>query len=55
LVAVYLVGLARGEAVVVERFVKRQKSRKLIERLVEADFVGDGVLAKLVRVPHVRD
>ncbi|MBM3171688.1 MAG: GIY-YIG nuclease family protein [Bacteroidetes bacterium] len=43
------------ETMKIERFIKRQKSRKLIERMLEAGVTGTGVLAQLVRVPHVRD
>jgi putative endonuclease len=41
-------------AIRVERFIKRQKSRKLIEKLILGDDF-DGELAQLVRVPYVRD
>jgi putative endonuclease len=45
----------KSVAISVERFIKKQKSRKLIERLCQEDFVGEKILAQLVRVPHVRD
>jgi len=54
LMAVFESGSVRGEALKIERFIKRQKNRKLIERLI-AGGKFDGVLAQLVRVPHVRD
>jgi len=38
----------------VERFIKKQKSRSLILKLVEGKELS-GELAQLVRVPHVRD
>ena len=44
-----------AEAMKIERFIKRQKSRKLIERMLDDGFTGTGLLAQLVRVPHVRD
>ncbi|MEP2668102.1 MAG: GIY-YIG nuclease family protein [Cyclobacteriaceae bacterium] len=44
-----------SEAMRIEKFIKKQKSRKLIETLCKADFVPSGQLAQLVRVPHVRD
>lgn len=52
--AVYQCGDQESTAVQIERFIKKQKSRKLIERLITG---GDltGILAQLVRVPHVRD
>ena len=55
LVAVFEVSINRGDADKIEKFIKRQKSRILIEKLIQPDFVGKGVLAQLVRVPHVRD
>lgn len=54
LMAVYECGAGRGEALKIERFIKRQKNRKLIEKLI-AGGKFDGVLAQLVRFPHVRD
>jgi len=53
--AVFEVGESRGEADKLEKFIKRQKSRRLIESLINPDFVPEGKLAQLVRVPHVRD
>ncbi len=52
--AVFQVSEDRGETVKLESFIKRQKSRKLIERLIDVDFEPTGKLAQLVRVPHVR-
>ncbi len=42
-------------AIRIERFIKKQKSRNLIERMCCEDFVGKNILSQLVRVPHVRD
>jgi putative endonuclease len=42
-------------AIRVERFIKKQKSRTLIVKLCQIDFVPDGELAQLVRVPQLRD
>ena len=55
LVAVFEAGMNEAQAVVLERFIKRQKSRRLIEQLVDPEFIPTGILAQLVRVPHVRD
>jgi predicted GIY-YIG superfamily endonuclease len=55
LVAVFEVSPDKKEAIAIERFFKLQKSRKLIEKMLEEDFVGTGILAQLVRVPHMRD
>ena len=54
--AVFFVSEELSEALKIEKFIKKQKSRKLIERLVNsADVVFDGALSQLVRVPYVRD
>jgi len=53
--AVFAVSENKGDADKIERFIKRQKSRKLIEKMLEIDFKGEGVWAQMVRVPHVRD
>ena len=55
LVAIYEVSAIKGDADRIEKFIKRQKSRVLIERMVSPGFVGTGPLSPLVRVPHVRD
>ncbi len=52
--AVFEVSEEKSEAVKIEKFIKRQKSRRLIELLINKDFVPEGSLAQLVRVPHVR-
>jgi putative endonuclease len=52
--AVYISGTIEAEAMKIEKFIKKQKSRKLIEKLIiGAELFG--ILAQLVRVPHVRD
>jgi putative endonuclease len=48
-------GLSNKEAVKIERFIKKQKSRVLIEKICDKDFELSGILAQLVRVPHLRD
>ena len=42
-------------AISLERFIKRQKSRVFIERLIEPTTILNGRLVELVRVPHLRD
>ena len=42
-------------AIQLERFIKKQKSRNLIERMCKPDFIGTHQLSPLVRVPHLRD
>ncbi|MFN3343632.1 MAG: GIY-YIG nuclease family protein [Flavobacteriales bacterium] len=53
--AVFSVSEIEGIAMQMERFIKKQKSRKLIERLCDVSFIPSGRLAQLVRVPHERD
>ena len=53
--AIFEVSANKGDADKIEKFIKRQKSRNLIEKIIKPDFVGNGILALLVRVPHVRD
>jgi putative endonuclease len=55
LCALFRVGEKEAVAVQVERFINKQKSRKLIERLIDPAFIPEGQLAQLVRVPHMRD
>ena len=55
LVAVFEASDERGEAMKLEKFIKKQKTKKLIEKLINPSFVLTGILARLVRVPHVRD
>jgi len=55
LMVVFEVSEDRGEAVKLEKFIKKQKTKKLIDKLINPDFALSGVLASLVRVPHVRD
>jgi len=55
LMAVFEASSIRGEADKIEKFIKRQKSRNLLERMLDLKFRGTGVLVQLVRVPHVRD
>jgi putative endonuclease len=55
LLVVFEVSKTESDAIRIERFIKKQKSRKLIEQLCDPDFVPNGNLAQLVRVPHVRD
>ena len=53
--AVFLAGEDEGEAIKMERFIKKQKSRMVIEKLVHPNYKPEEKLAQLVRVPHVRD
>ena len=53
--AVFECNEKEAEAIKIERFIKKQKSRKLIEQLIDEKFTPSGYLAQLVRVPWVRD
>ncbi len=55
LVAVFQISEIESEAIRIERFIKKQKSRNFILKLITDDFIPDGMLAPLVRVPHLRD
>ena len=54
LVSLFSCGEDRSIAMKLEGFIKRQKTRRFIEKLISQDQF-DGPLAQLVRVPHVRD
>ncbi|MFY0673674.1 MAG: GIY-YIG nuclease family protein [Bacteroidia bacterium] len=53
--AVFKVSPIEAEAMKIEKFIKKQKSRKLIETLCNQKFIPAGKLAQLIRVPHMRD
>ena len=55
LVAVFAVSELRSDAINMERFIKSQKSRKFIEKLLDETFIPEGKIAQLIRVPHLRD
>ena len=50
--AVFAVSEIKGLADKIEKWIKRQKSIKLIETLIAPDFVQRDKLAHLVRVPN---
>ncbi len=52
--SVFYVSEERGDAMRIEKYIKKQKSRKLIEQIINDEKL-EGELAHLVRVPHVRD
>ena len=55
LMAVFEISVSRSDAIKIERFIKKQKSRNLVLQLINPEFKPSGALAQLVRVPHVRD
>jgi len=48
------VGESRGNAMKIEKFIKKQKSRTFIERVIQDPLQFD-FIAQLVRVPRTRD
>jgi putative endonuclease len=55
LVAVFNCGESKAEAMKLEKFIKKQKSKRLLETLIDPAFIPTGPLAQLVRVPDLRD
>ena len=53
--AIFEISGGRGDVIKIESFIKKQKSRKLIEKLIDPQFIPSDSLALLVKVPHVRD
>ena len=53
--ALFESGESESATIIIERFIKKQKSRRLIEMLCNAGFIPVWKLAQLVRVPHMRD
>ena len=49
-----MVGNDRGKAIVIEKYIKKQKSRKFIEQIIE-NKENSEFIDKLVRVPLERD
>ncbi|UFH30390.1 GIY-YIG nuclease family protein [Chryseobacterium sp. C-71] len=55
IVALFEVSDDKTLAIKIERFIKKQKSRKFIEMLCDENSQLTGILAQLVRVPNFRD
>jgi putative endonuclease len=55
LAAIFECSTIEGEAMKMEKYIKKQKSRNLLEKLIDPEFIPTGTLAQLVRVPHLRD
>jgi putative endonuclease len=51
--ALFECGISESQAIIIERFIKKQKNRKLIELLCNPRFVPFGKLAQLVRAPNL--
>ncbi|MCX6353200.1 MAG: GIY-YIG nuclease family protein [Bacteroidetes bacterium] len=54
LAAAFSISDNEAEAMMIEKFIKKQKSRKFLEALINAKEMT-GILAQLVRVPKLRD
>lgn len=52
--AIFSCGKVEGEAMRIEKFIKKQKSRKLLEKLISGELLT-GILAQLVRIPQVQN
>lgn len=52
--AVFQVSENRSDVLLIEKFIKRQKSKKLLLKLIEPDFVPTSDLAQLVRVSKIK-
>lgn len=48
--AQFYCGETKSDAIRIERYIKKQRSRKLIEQLCDKNFTPSGFLAQLVRV-----
>jgi len=55
MVALFEASTDKNLAIQIERFIKKQKSRKFIEMLCDENSQLIGILAPLVRVPKFRD
>jgi putative endonuclease len=53
--SVYAIGEDLGKAMEIEKYIKRQKSRKLLEILISGEKELTGMLSSMVRVLYVRD
>ena len=53
--AVFQCSLIEAGALRIEKFIKKQKSRVLIEKLADSNYIPTGYFAQLVRVPDIRD
>jgi putative endonuclease len=53
--SVYTIGEDLGKAMEIEKYIKRQKSRKLLDILISGKKELTGMLSSMVRVPYVRD
>jgi putative endonuclease len=53
--AIFEIGEDEKIAIKMERFIKKQKSRTFIEKLINPSHILDDDLAQLIRVPKLRD
>ena len=52
--AFFKVSENKRDAVRVENFIKKQKSRKLLEQMIKSELPFTGALSLLIRIPHMR-
>ena len=55
LLAVFQATNDRAYAMKCESFIKKQKNRSFLVKMMGEDFAPYGIFAHLVRVPHMRD
>jgi putative endonuclease len=55
MVALFEVSTDKNLAIQIERFIKKQKSRKFIQMLCDENSQLTGILIQLVRVPNFQD
>ena len=53
--ALFKVGNSKTKALQLERFIKKQKSRSLLEKLIDVNFIPTGKLSDLHRVNSASD
>ncbi len=53
--ALFKVNGNKSDAIKIESFIKKQKSKSFLFKLGQEDFIPNGKLAQLVRVPYLRD
>jgi len=50
--AIFQCGPIEADAIKMEHFIKKQKSRAFIEKLIDTGFMSPDLLSPLIRVPH---
>jgi putative endonuclease len=55
MLAVFECGDNKEEAIELENFIKKQRNKKLLLKLIDPEFIPTDKLARLLRVPQVKD